>query len=93
MEKLILTVAAFLTVFTSAFAQLGSTDKDLVYTPPSPHVGFSTPDSPKAVQGLLQLLAPKTLLFGGKLLTQRKVARILIVVSRLEAIRQLWRSM
>lgn len=36
MKKLILAVSAFLTVSTSAFAQLGSTDKDLVYTPVTP---------------------------------------------------------
>jgi hypothetical protein len=36
MKKLILAVAAVLTMSTSAFAQLGSTDKDLVYTPVTP---------------------------------------------------------
>jgi hypothetical protein len=36
MKKLILTIAALVTMSTSAFAQLGSTDKDLVYTPVTP---------------------------------------------------------
>jgi hypothetical protein len=36
MKKLILAFAAFLTASTSTFAQLGSADKDLVYTPVTP---------------------------------------------------------
>ena len=36
MKKLILTIAALVTISTSSFAQLGSADKDLVYTPVTP---------------------------------------------------------
>lgn len=42
MKKLILAVAGVLTMSSSSFAQLGSTDKDLVYTPVTPCRIFDT---------------------------------------------------